>query len=357
MPPPSTTAVLSEHAEELFHAAKVAQDALLDKDKRAELDAKLAARAAHAARYAAMDSARAKMRDDLEAREARARAGVAAAAAPTAAAKAAADARKELERLRQQGVDRARELAEQLAAQRSVAVPTAAARASQAAPAGSDDAGGLRMDTAVRARWPADLHLPPGGGQPAAEPLPAGTLTDGQLRSMFESFGRIHAIIGRKPQAACIVFDSRRAAEAAAGAPPHGFRVALVTEPDDTPAQTSTTAARVVAGRSQADADGQFPTVVGAKRRRYDSDDGSDATGPMLHRTSEPDCGGRQHEPRPASSAAVLGAAAPPSGGLDLASKEAATLARLKALAEKRKAGAAAAASAGTAPGAAKVAE
>ena len=84
-------------AEELFMAIKHASEVLLDKEQRNEFDAKLTAQKASAARYRSMDETRARMRQELEARE------KTAAENSFAARQAGLDSFSELEKLRKHG--------------------------------------------------------------------------------------------------------------------------------------------------------------------------------------------------------------------------------------------------------------
>lgn len=230
-------------AEELFMQIKVASDALLDPVRRGELDAKISARAAVQARYASMDSKRAKLRSDLEERE------KAAADASRAHAKAATSLAADIDRLRKDGQARQQQYNDQLESLRRAAREEAAARAaadlhsaSTATSAGTDaaDGHGLDMRTAVRVKWSAAV-----GAQMATERMPrAGsssssssssaaphedfTIPESRLRSLFKLYGAISTVFARKARSACIVFASVDGAERAVAVQPSGFTVTHV---------------------------------------------------------------------------------------------------------------------------------
>jgi curved DNA-binding protein CbpA len=255
-------------AEELFHAVKIAHDALMDKETRVALDAKLGARAAAAARFAAMDSKRARMRENLETREAGSRATTAATAA------AAAELERELSRLRAQGVERAQSMHAKLERERAAAAAAAfSSRSAASGVAAADGNAGLDMRAAVRVRWASDLRLHRLDGGHSGSPGDGGGVSDRQLERAFAGFGVVQAIIGRKPQAACIVFASATAAARAAAAPPAGFRVALFAAPADGQAGQAGQAATANGPRVGAGGEDGTHFAVGSKRKRYSSED------------------------------------------------------------------------------------
>lgn len=218
-------------AEELFMAIKIASDILLDKQQRSELDAKLFAQEASAARFKAMDSARARMREELESREKQA------SAASRVAQQAASGNAAELERLRRQGREAAAAYSEQQQqehAQRArvqAGAGTGSASASAAAAAAGPARGGadeadFDVDAAVLVRWTTEVSSRMGEASSSTT-----TLSERQLRSLFKLYGALRLVLGRKARSACLVFDSIEAAEAAVAVPPDGFRVSRLTSP------------------------------------------------------------------------------------------------------------------------------
>lgn len=247
-------------ADELFMAIKVASDTLLDKQKRSELDAKLFAQEASAARFKAMDSARARMREDLESRERQA------AAVSKAAQQAATVNVAELERLRRQG----REAAAAYSEQQEAAVQEAVGRASSARSAGvaastatAADEADFDVDAAVLVRWTAEVSSRMGEEASRGEEGSGSstTLSERQLRSLFKLYGGLRLLLSRKARSACLVFDSIEAAEAAVAVPPDGFRVSRLTSaaPETVPAPAP---AAVVGGERE----GERTTAAGEKR-------------------------------------------------------------------------------------------
>jgi hypothetical protein len=284
--------------------------------------------------------------------------------------------------------------------ERAAAAAAAAAafsrRSAASGVAAADGDVGLDMRAAVRVRWASDLRLHRLDGGHSGNPADGGGVSDKQLERAFAGFGVVQAIIGRKPQAACIVFASATAAARAAAAPPAGFRVALFSAPADGQAGQGATSS---APRVGAGGDDGAHFAVGSKRKRYSSEDeggaadgGADDAGvggwraPTLPiRTGGTGGSGagadlpsvaaagnagaaapwRLYEERAASSGsasaaagpvAAEAAAAPVPAPINLADKEAATLNRLRELAAAKKraaaAGAAVAAPGGGASGA-----
>jgi DnaJ family protein C protein 17 len=192
----------SPHAAALFHAIKTASETLLDSTLRAALDVRLAAARVVAARAATMNADRARLRSELESREASASARAGAASAASARA-------SDVERLRREGVDRARAMA-------TAAAETASATAAAAAAAavrGGDDVDALAC--AVRASWPLAYAAPWGDAGPP----------ESHLREAFALCGRVAHVLARKRGSAVVVFAGAEGAEAARVAPPPGMFV------------------------------------------------------------------------------------------------------------------------------------
>jgi hypothetical protein len=188
------------HAALLFHAIKIASEALLDVNTRSVIDVRLAAARAVAARQAALGEGRARARVLLETREA-------AAAASVAVAARSAD----VARLRRDGVDRVRAMVAEREAEEAAA---AAERANQAAAA--------TLSSSTHAPPPHAIIVTWTEGVSAALGLRGG-VTDAALQNAFYLCGAINRIEGKALGRALIIFVSEGGAEAAIMAPPAGF--------------------------------------------------------------------------------------------------------------------------------------
>ena len=190
------------HAALLFHAIKIASEALLDVNTRSVIDTRLAAARAVVARQAALGEGRARARVLLETREA------AAAAAVAVAARSA-----DVARLRRDGVDRVRAMVAEREAEEAAAAGERADKAAASA------AATLSSSTpppphAIIVTWTE--------GVSAALGLRGG-VTDAALQNAFYLCGAINRIEGKSLGRALIIFVSEGGAEAAIMAPPAGF--------------------------------------------------------------------------------------------------------------------------------------
>lgn len=203
-------------AEELFLAVKAASETLLDKTLRAALDAKLAARDTAAARIDAMDSRRARLRSELEARE------KAAADSAKRADTGAKELSDRIERLRQEG--RVRQEAFEANGNR---LPTDTQQQ-------DDDENALEeisQKCAVKLTWTLDINSRLGDETISGESNEQiRTISEHRLRSIFKLYGIISSIIARRAVArsACIIFASADSAEAAIAVPPDGFLISRI---------------------------------------------------------------------------------------------------------------------------------
>lgn len=203
-------------AEELFLAVKAASETLLDKTLRAALDAKLAARDTAAARIDAMDSRRARLRSELEARE------KAAADSAKRADTGAKELSDRIERLRQEG--RVRQEAFEANGSR---LPTDTQQQ-------YDDENALEeisQKCAVKLTWTLDINSRLGDETISGESNEQiRTISEHRLRSIFKLYGIISSIIARRAVArsACIIFASADSAEAAIAVPPDGFLISRI---------------------------------------------------------------------------------------------------------------------------------
>ena len=202
-------------AEELFLAVKAASETLLDKTLRAALDAKLVARDTAAARIDAMDSRRARLRSELEARE------KAAADSAKRADTGAKELSDRIERLRQEG--RVRQEAFEANGSR---LPTDTQQ--------QDDENALEeisQKCAVKWTWTLDINSRLGDETISGESNEQiRTISEHRLRSIFKLYGIISSIIARRAVArsACIIFASADSAEAAIAVPPDGFLISRI---------------------------------------------------------------------------------------------------------------------------------
>lgn len=203
-------------AEELFLAVKAASETLLDKTLRAALDAKLVARDTAAARIDAMDSRRARLRSELEARE------KAAADSAKRADTGAKELSDRIERLRQEG--RVRQEAFEANGNR---LPTDTQQQ-------DDDENALEeisQKCAVKLTWTLDINSRLGDETISGESNEQiRTISENRLRSIFKLYGSISSIIARRAVArsACIIFASADSAEAAIAVPPDGFLISRI---------------------------------------------------------------------------------------------------------------------------------
>jgi len=210
-------------AEELFLAVKAASDTLLDKNLRAVLDAKLLARDAATARNNAMDSRRARLRSELEARE------KAAADLAKRADIGAKELSERIERLRQEGRARQEEFQADMDRREQLRQQT-----------GTDalevDVLDIAEDVAeeeisqrcvVKLNWSIDVNSRLGDEKDKNMNTIVTTISEGRLRSIFKLYGHISSIVARRAatRSACIIFASADSAEAAIAVPPDGFLI------------------------------------------------------------------------------------------------------------------------------------
>lgn len=257
-------------AEELFDAAKKASEVLLDDALRAEFGRRLEAKKQADARFKELDSARQKLRSDLEEREAASKHKATAVQTKTQAADGIAVEQREqvscrvtveltcrrpptrspllqLNRLREESRDRIR--LEQLNFARATAAATASAESSK-----SDDPD-LDLASAIRVSW--DEATAVRLGDHAAQSSSAkgttrsSTISANQLRFIFSEYGPVAAVTVRA-HSALVCFEESRVASVAVASPPPGFTVL---------------AADKTRGSSGAGA------TVGVKRSRGDDDD------------------------------------------------------------------------------------
>lgn len=207
-------------AEELFLAVKAASDTLLDKNLRAVLDAKLLARDAATARNNAMDSRRARLRSELEARE------KAAADLAKRADKGAKDLSARIERLRQEGRARQEEFQSEIDRREQVRQQTGIDALEVDVLDMADNVGEeeISQRCVVKLNWSMDVNRRL-GDETGKDMNTITTISEGRLRSIFKLYGEISSIVARRAadRSACIIFTSADSAEAAIAVPPDGF--------------------------------------------------------------------------------------------------------------------------------------
>jgi len=257
-------------AEELFLAVKAASDTLLDKSLRAALDARLSARDAAAARVDAMDSRRARMRSELEARE------KAAADSAKRADSGARELSNRIERLRQEG--RVRQEAFEEAAKGHGRQTLDEKKHQEDEEEVEEDYSleEISQRCAVKLSWTQDINSRLGDETIPAESI--NTISENRLRAIFKLYGSISSVVARRAAArtACIIFASADSAEAAIAVPPDGFLISRIAV--DTNFKTASQ-------QQQQQRDSNHNNGPG-KRRRYEVEEGDPSS--MDHQASVP---------------------------------------------------------------------
>lgn len=247
----------SPHAAQLFHAIKSASEVLLDGPARAALNRRLDARDAAAARLGAMDDMRAKLREELEAREREAWRGGGGGGGGRGGGGGGGSGSvaqaQDIERLRREGADRRAAFAERVSLEQSAAAAVAAAGLARRAgesgsaaaaplPSSSHD---LDLSLAVRVRWSEDfgvgINTGGGGGGFLVEEegqeegggggggrSSGGRLTPQYLKSAFRLCGEVAYVLSLKTTGAVLLFATPEGAAAALAAPPLGFTASRV---------------------------------------------------------------------------------------------------------------------------------
>lgn len=259
-------------AEELFLAVKAASDTLLDKSLRAALDAKLSARDAAAARVDAMDSRRARMRSELEARE------KAAADSAKRADSGAKELSNRIERLRQEG--RVRQ--EAFEAAKGHARQTLEEKRQDEEEEEDYSLEEISQRCAVRLSWTQDINSRLGDETLPGESI--NTISENRLRAIFKLYGSISSVVARRAAArtACIIFASADSAEAAIAVPPDGFLISrIAVDKFDTNVSSTTTSHHL----QQQQRESNHNNGPG-KRRRYEVEEGDPSS--MDHQASVP---------------------------------------------------------------------
>lgn len=262
-------------AEELFLAVKAASDTLLDKSLRAALDAKLSARDAAAARVDAMDSRRARMRSELEARE------KAAADSAKRADSGAKELSNRIERLRQEG--RVRQ--EAFEAAKGHARQTLEEKHQDEEEEEDYSLEEISQRCAVKLSWTQDINSRLGDETLPGESI--NTISENRLRAIFKLYGSISSVVARRAAArsACIIFASADSAEAAIAVPPDGFLISRIAVDKFDTNVSSTTTSHHLQQQQQQQRESNHNNGSG-KRRRYEVEEGDPSS--MDHQASVP---------------------------------------------------------------------
>ena len=202
----------SPHAAALFNAIKNASEVLLDSTSRAALDRRLDARAQEISRRGALDEARARLREELEARE-KAGAGMFGVAHGGFNSKTS-----DIERLRRDGQHRRTAYAELVGLEQSAVAAAAVEGLNR------QQRGLQKHDTAASLTPNLDLALTVRVNWSVKE-FSGGGPCDETLKATFSLCGEVAFVLSRRATGAVLVFTCREAAAAALAAPPDGFRV------------------------------------------------------------------------------------------------------------------------------------
>jgi curved DNA-binding protein CbpA len=255
-------------AGEKFDAVNKAYETLMDATLRAQFATKLAAKQASVQRFKELDAQRQKLRADLEAREKRAsgaaqqtrkpHAGAAAppmappSVRPTTAAGKPSGIEDKIARLRREGQELLAQEEESRRAKRRQEPGISAATAAQAetepvfvmeedeeeghvaaepaSAVGQEEGAAFRLDATVRLKWSKELSdavgtEPISAAMESDDGLPAKTFSEDQIEGIARPFGKVLAVISRKPLSACVVMENKEAVRAMVAAPPQGFKV------------------------------------------------------------------------------------------------------------------------------------
>ncbi|KAJ3179714.1 DnaJ (Hsp40), sub C, member 17 [Gaertneriomyces sp. JEL0708] len=184
-------------AAEMFHLLSLATETLTDPTKRSAYDALYKARIAQKARMDKMDSLRRRARNDLEERE------KAAKRSKDEAYMATVQRHQEIERIREEGLRKARAEEEQRRQMSNATLSAGKAARNEEIKKHIEESATVR-DCTLKVKWKHKLR----------------SFTEDELESIFRQYGSVEKVIisAKRKGSAMIIFDSIFAAEAAMNA-------------------------------------------------------------------------------------------------------------------------------------------